>query len=192
MLSGVHAVKHAVRFGVPRVIVAVVTIALTVLASVLTAPRVAVAMFVGVPVMLVVCRWYLRRATPAYQRESAAYATLNGTITESVEGARTVDALRLGPRRFARVNDDLHEAFLAEKATLRLRTVTVPALCVGGGQDSTAGAGGTVILGRTLPNGRAHVFQDAGHGIYRHKPAEFRAMVLDFARAIGLLTEVPA
>lgn len=126
--NDVNRLQHAVRFGVPRVIVAVVTIALTVLASVLTAPQVAVAMFVGVPVMLVVCRWYLRRATPAYQRESAAYAALNGTITESVEGARTVDALRLGPRRFARVNEDLHEAFLAEKATLRLRTVLFPGI----------------------------------------------------------------
>ncbi|GAA3804908.1 ABC transporter ATP-binding protein [Cellulomonas soli] len=126
--NDVNRLQHAVRFGVPRVIVAVVTIALTVLASVLTSPRVAVAMFIGVPVMLVVCRWYLRRATPAYQRESAAYAALNGTITESVEGARTVDALRLGSRRFARVNEDLHEAFLAEKATLRLRTVLFPGI----------------------------------------------------------------
>ncbi|WP_448630185.1 ABC transporter ATP-binding protein [Cellulomonas soli] len=126
--NDVNRLQHAVRFGVPRVIVAVVTIALTVLASLLTSPRVAVAMFVGVPVMLVVCRWYLRRATPAYQRESAAYATLNGTITESVEGARTVDALRLGSRRFARVNEDLHEAFQAEKATLRLRTVLFPGI----------------------------------------------------------------
>jgi pimeloyl-ACP methyl ester carboxylesterase len=76
--------------------------------------------------------------------------------------------------------------------TPRLRHVTVPALCVGGGQDGTAGAGGTVILGRTLPNGRSHIFQDAGHGIYRHKPDEFRAMVLEFAREIGLLSGVPA
>ena len=88
-----------VRFGVPRVIVAVVTITLTVVASVILSPLVAIAMFVGVPGMLLVVRWYLKRATPAYQRESASYAALNGTITESVEGARTVDALRLGPRR---------------------------------------------------------------------------------------------
>jgi pimeloyl-ACP methyl ester carboxylesterase len=73
--------------------------------------------------------------------------------------------------------------------TPRLRDVMVPALALGGGQDGTAGAGGTVILGRTLPNGRSHVFQDAGHGIYRHKRDEFRAMVLDFAREIGVLGE---
>ena len=70
--------------------------------------------------------------------------------------------------------------------TPRLASVTVPALCVGGGQDATAGAGGTVILGRTLPDARTHIFQDAGHGIYRHKPEEFRSLVLQFAREIGL------
>jgi ABC-type multidrug transport system fused ATPase/permease subunit len=73
-------------------------------------------------------RWYLRRATPAYQRESAAYAMLNGTVTESVEGARTVDALRLGARRSERVDADLREAFAAERYTLRLRTILFPAI----------------------------------------------------------------
>jgi len=126
--NDVNRLQHAVRFGVPRVIVAVVTITLTVAASLLMSPLVAVAMFVGVPGMLVVVRWYLKRATPAYQRESASYAALNGSITESVEGARTVDALRLGPRRMRRVNDDLHEAFLAEKETLRLRTILFPGI----------------------------------------------------------------
>lgn len=124
--NDVNRLQHAVRFGVPRVIVAVVSIALTVVACVLVSPLVAVALFVGVPGMVTVVRWYLRRATPAYVREAAAYATLNGTITESVEGARTVDALSLGPRRHRRVRSDLHEAFRAERATLNLRTVLFP------------------------------------------------------------------
>lgn len=124
--NDVNKLQHAVRFGVPRVIVAVVSITLTVVASLVMSPLVAVAMFVGVPVLLAVVRWYLRRATPAYLRESASYAELNGTITESVEGARTVDALRLGARRQARIEADLREAFAAEKVTLNLRTVLFP------------------------------------------------------------------
>lgn len=124
--NDVNKLQNAVRFGVPRVVVAVVTIVLTVAACVVLSPLVAVAMFVGVPVMVLVVRWYLRRATPAYLRESAAYAALNGTITESVEGARTVDALRMGARREDRVTRDLREAFAAEKATLNLRTVLFP------------------------------------------------------------------
>ncbi|MET0789435.1 MAG: ABC transporter ATP-binding protein [Cellulomonas sp.] len=126
--NDVNKLQHAVRFGVPRVIVAVVTITLTIVACLVISPLVSIAMFIGVPTLVVLVRWYLKRATPAYQRESAAYATLNGTITESVEGARTVDALRLGRRRMARVDDDLREAFDAEKATLRLRTILFPGI----------------------------------------------------------------
>src|SRR5699024_8771665 len=75
---------------------------------------------------LLTMRWYLKRAAAGYLRESASYATLNGTITESVEGARTVDALGLGARRRARVDSDLRQAFCAESCTLWLRTVLFP------------------------------------------------------------------
>lgn len=126
--NDVNKLQHAVRFGVPRVIVAVVTITLTVTASVLLSPLVAVALFVGVPTMLLVVRWYLRRATPAYEREAATYAVLNGTITETVEGARTVDALGLARRRTERIDADLADAFDAERRTLDLRTVLFPAV----------------------------------------------------------------
>ncbi|MBO0899726.1 ABC transporter ATP-binding protein [Cellulomonas sp. zg-ZUI222] len=124
--NDVNKLQHAVRFGVPRVIVAVVTITLTVVACLVIDPLVSLALFVGVPTMVIMVRWYLRRATPAYVRESAAYAVLNGTITETVEGARTVDALGLGDAREERVRDDLREAFAAERATLRLRTILFP------------------------------------------------------------------
>jgi ABC-type multidrug transport system fused ATPase/permease subunit len=122
----VNRIQNAVRFGVPRLVIAVVTLALTIVVSLVVAPLVAVAMFVGVPVLVAVARWYLRRAAPAYQRESAAYARLDGTVTESVEGARTIDALQIGRRRTSRGDDDLHEAFEAERGTLKLRTVLFP------------------------------------------------------------------
>lgn len=126
--NDIDRVAHTVRFGVPRVLVTTATILLTVVAAFLTDPLTALAMLVGVPTLVATTRWYLRRAAPAYLRESAAYATLNGTITESVEGARTVDALGLGPRRRARVDADLREAFAAETETLRLRTVLFPGI----------------------------------------------------------------
>ncbi|MFI8524597.1 ABC transporter ATP-binding protein [Promicromonospora sukumoe] len=122
----VSRIQNAVRFGVPRLVIAVVTLVLTSVASIVVSPLVAVAMFVGVPVLVWVARWYLKRATPAYQRESAAYALLDGTVTESVEGARTIDALKIGRRRTSRGDDDLREAFEAERGTLNLRTVLFP------------------------------------------------------------------
>lgn len=126
--NDVDRIQHAVRFGVPQLLVAVVTLVLTVVASLVVAPLVALALFVGVPLLVVVARWYLRRASAGYQREAAAYATLNGTITESVEGARTVDALSLTEHRKARVRADLAEAFAAERYTLNLRTVLFPGI----------------------------------------------------------------
>ena len=128
MTNDVDRVQFTVRFGVPRLLVTAATVALTVVAAVLTDPLLAVALLAGVPLLVTITRWYLRRATPAYLRESAAYSRLNGTITESVEGARTVDALGLGARRRARVDADLQEAFTAERYTLRLRTILFPGI----------------------------------------------------------------
>lgn len=126
--NDIDRVQHSVRFGVPRILVTSATVVLTMAAAFAVDWRVAPAMLVGAPLLVVSCRWYLRRAAPAYLRESAAYATVNGSITESVEGARTIDALGLGRRRRERVDADLREAFAAEKVTLRLRTVLFPAV----------------------------------------------------------------
>ncbi|QAY70151.1 ABC transporter ATP-binding protein [Xylanimonas protaetiae] len=124
--NDVAKIQNAVRFGVPQLTVSVVTILLTVVACLVMAPLVAVAMFVGMPLLLTVVRWYLRRAPDAYQAESATYASLNGTVTESVEGVRAVDALDLGGRRNDRSDADIAAAYTAEMRTLGLRTVLFP------------------------------------------------------------------
>jgi ABC-type multidrug transport system fused ATPase/permease subunit len=126
--NDVNRLQHAVRFGVPRIMVCVVTIVLTLAASFVIAPLVSIGLLVGVPAIVVTTRWYLARATPGYLRESAAYATVNGTITEAVEGARTTDALHLGARLRRRVDRNLREAFEAERYTLRLRSVLIPSV----------------------------------------------------------------
>jgi len=124
--NDIDRAQHSVRFGVPQILVTSATTVLTLVAAFAVDWRVAGAILVGVPLLVATTRWYLRRAAPAYLRESASYATLNGSITESVEGARTIDALGLGARRRARVDADLREAFAAEERTLALRTVLFP------------------------------------------------------------------
>lgn len=125
--NDVDSVSHTVRFGVPQVLVSVATIALTAAAAMLASPLVALALLVGVPLLLPVTRWYLRRATPGYLAERESYAVLNGAITETIEGARTVDALSLGPHRRRRIDDALRNCFEKEKYTLGLRSVLFPA-----------------------------------------------------------------
>lgn len=71
--------------------------------------------------------------------------------------------------------------------TPRLKHITAPVLVVGGGMDGTAGAGGSVVLARNLPNAKLHIFQDSGHGVFRQKRDEFRAMALEFCRENGII-----
>ncbi len=161
--NDIDRAQHSVRFGVPRILVASVTTLLTLVAAFLVDARVALALLVGAPLLVVTARWYLRRATPAYLRESAAYARLNGSISESVEGARTIDALSLGQRRRARVDADLREAFAAEERTLALRSVLFPGVDL----SFVLPVAATVLWGAVLVgNGQASIGSVAAIAVY--------------------------
>jgi ABC-type multidrug transport system fused ATPase/permease subunit len=123
----VDTMARTVRFAVPETVVAFITTVLTLAAAVLASPLVALACVVGAPLLAVATRWYLERAPAGYQWERASYATMNGTVTETVEGARTIEALGLADERIARADADLAEAMSAERRTLFLRTVWFPA-----------------------------------------------------------------
>jgi ABC-type multidrug transport system fused ATPase/permease subunit len=124
----VEALSRTVRFAVPEVLVATVTVALTVVAAFLTSPVMALPLLAGAPLILVGTRWYLARAPEGYLRERAAYAQYNGSLAETVDGARTVEALGLAGRRIATIEGDLSRAHAAERYTLRLRTVWFPTM----------------------------------------------------------------
>ena len=124
--NDVEAVSHSVRYAVPSVIVAFVSLVITAVAMVLTNPLISVAALVAVPPLAVSARWYLHRARAGYLAEMASYATLNGTVGETLDGARTVAALRLGTRRRDQVDADLTRIYRAERYTLSLRTVWYP------------------------------------------------------------------
>lgn len=124
--NDVEALSHVVRFGIPSLFVAVVTTVLTVVAAVLAGPLVAAPIVIGVPIMWLSTRWYLRLAPAGYLRERATYAVANGVITETVDGARTVDALGLRARRRQRIDEAVASCFDAEIYTLRLRMIWFP------------------------------------------------------------------
>jgi ABC-type multidrug transport system fused ATPase/permease subunit len=119
-------VAEVVRFAVPETLIATVTTVLTVAAAVVVAPRVALPCFVVVPILWVSTRWYLKRARAGYLREGAAWSRLTAGIAETVDGGRTIDALRLQRRRIGRTDDDIREQFAAERYTMFLRTVWFP------------------------------------------------------------------
>jgi ABC-type multidrug transport system fused ATPase/permease subunit len=77
-------------------------------------------------VLVVGTRWYLKRAPAGYLWERASYATLAGTVSETVEGGRTIEALSLREERVQRIDSDLDNSYRAERRTLFLRTVWFP------------------------------------------------------------------
>ncbi|MGB3686029.1 MAG: ABC transporter ATP-binding protein [Ornithinimicrobium sp.] len=126
--NDVESLSHAVRFAVPTIIVSAIAISLTAVAAFVADPLVALALLVAVPFVVLPTRWFLRRAPAAYQVERAAYAAGNGVFTESVEGARTIEALSLQADRADRLNTSIAAMYAGERRTLFLRSAWFPAL----------------------------------------------------------------
>jgi ABC-type multidrug transport system fused ATPase/permease subunit len=127
--SDVEHVAEVVRFGVPETLIAVVTGTLTIAAAVAVSPWITLpSVLIVLPLLWFSTRWYLRRAPDGYRREMAAWSRLTGGIAETVEGSRTVEALRLQERRVRRTDHDIRGSYLAERYTLFLRTVWFPVI----------------------------------------------------------------
>ena len=124
--ADIDALTRTIRFAIPETLIAAVTALLTVAAAVWVSPLAALPCIAGVPVLFLGTRWYLARAPAGYLWERAAYATLTGTVGETVDGGRTIEALGLNEERVARIDEDLRDAYRAERRTLFLRTVWFP------------------------------------------------------------------
>ncbi len=116
----------SVRMALPEWTIAVITAVLTFVAAISVGWWVALPCLLGVPPLVIGLRWYLARAKDGYLRESATYSQINATLTETVEGSRTVESLGLGPERVAAMDEDIATSYRAERYTLFLRTVFFP------------------------------------------------------------------
>jgi len=155
--SDVEAMSRTVRFAVPEWLVALVQTLLTAIAMLIVSPLAAIASLMSLPPIFFATRYYLKYATPGYRRERMSYAAIAGTMSETAEGARTVDALRLGERQNERIRANLRESFYAEMYTLLMRMWWFPisesafALAVA----STLGWGGVLALHHVITIGAA-------------------------------------
>ena len=95
----VEQLGWSVRWALPEWTIAVITAVLTFAAALSVGWWVALPCALGVPPLVIGLRWYLARAKDGYLRESASYSAINATLTETVEGARSVEALGLGEER---------------------------------------------------------------------------------------------
>ncbi len=101
---------------------------LTGAAMIITSPLLALGMLVAVPLMVFSTRWYVPRSLPTIRRAMANWSEVQSSMHESVEGARTVAALRLRGRRVARNEQVLGRALEAEQRHRFLLTMWLPCL----------------------------------------------------------------
>jgi ABC-type multidrug transport system fused ATPase/permease subunit len=119
----VQTMSGAARDALPAFILEGVLILLSFVAIIINSPLLALPTLVSMCLLVFVVRWYLRRATKGYVTEGGTYSRINSTITETVEGARTVEALQLETLRQHHTDEDLGVSGQAERYTLTLRNL---------------------------------------------------------------------
>ncbi|WP_062442932.1 ABC transporter ATP-binding protein [Herbidospora daliensis] len=127
----VDSLSRTVRHAVPEILIALVTGVFMIGALFVVGPLMLLPSLLAAPLLWISTRWYLNRSGPAYLREGAAYANLTEGLAQTVEGARTVEALGLADRRRDRTDDDIRESYAAERYSLSLRTVWFPSVEMG-------------------------------------------------------------
>ncbi|MGW1225236.1 ABC transporter ATP-binding protein [Streptomyces sp. NPDC002530] len=126
--TDIDRLANAMREAVPQLAIGVVWAGLLLGALAVTAPPLALSVLVALPVLLIGCRWYFRRAPAAYRSEAAGYAAVAAVLAETVDAGRTVEAHRLGARRVALSDRRVAEWTAWERYTLYLRSVLFPVI----------------------------------------------------------------
>ncbi|MFI8304313.1 ABC transporter ATP-binding protein [Streptomyces sp. NPDC085927] len=126
--TDIDRLGNAMREAVPQLAIGVVWVVLLLGGLVVTAPELAPAVLVAVPLLVAGCRWYFRRAPAAYRSEAAGYAAVAAVLAETVDAGRTIEAHRLSERRVALSDQRVKEWTAWERYTLWLRSVLFPVI----------------------------------------------------------------
>lgn len=124
----VDQLSTAVQSAIPATMTSVGVVSFTLGALILVSPFLLLPCLLSAPILYGAARWYLHRAHAGYLRQAATYSRLTESLAETVEGARTVDSLRLGAQRMEHLDEAIATSYAAERYTLRLRNVFLP-LC---------------------------------------------------------------
>ncbi|MGW4223307.1 ABC transporter ATP-binding protein [Streptomyces bauhiniae] len=126
--TDIDRLSNAMREAVPELAIGVVWALLLLGGLVVTAPPLAAAVLLSVPVLVAGCRWYFKRAPSGYRSEAAGYAAVAASLAETVDAGRTIEAHRLGARRVALSDRRIAEWTAWERYTLWLRSVLFPVI----------------------------------------------------------------
>ncbi len=119
----VGTMSRSVQFGVPMAIISVLTVGMSVVAMLLNSLLLAVPALLLIGSSMFQVRRYLQRAQKCYITEGATYSRINTTLTETVEGSRTVEALGLSASRVQAGDDDIALSSQAERYGMTLRNL---------------------------------------------------------------------
>jgi ABC-type multidrug transport system fused ATPase/permease subunit len=119
----IDAMARSVRFAVPATMVAAITGVSTVVAALLVGLWVAAPIVIGVPAIWFTTRWYLGRSRSGYLRSSATYSDITGTVLETIDGARTIEAFGLTRERSRVLRAGVRDSLAAEQYNTRSRMV---------------------------------------------------------------------
>ncbi|MER5519263.1 ABC transporter ATP-binding protein [Streptomyces sp. NPDC002763] len=154
--TDIDRLANAMREAVPQLSIGIVWVVLLLGGLVVTAPPLAAAVLLALPILVIVCRWYFRRAPSGYRSEAAGYASVAAALAESVDAGHTVEAHRLGARRIALSDRRVKEWTAWERYTLWLRSVLFPAM----NATHTTVLGSVLMIGGVLVlDGRLDVGQ---------------------------------
>ncbi|MCX5059250.1 ABC transporter ATP-binding protein/permease [Streptomyces sp. NBC_00201] len=126
--TDIDRLANAMREAVPQLSIGVVWVVLLLGGLVVTVPPLAPAVLIAVPLLVVGCRWYFKRAPSGYRSEAAGYAAVAAALAETVDAGRTVEAHRLGDRRIELSERRVKEWTAWENYTLWLRSVLFPVI----------------------------------------------------------------
>ncbi|MGH8904966.1 MAG: ABC transporter ATP-binding protein [Egibacteraceae bacterium] len=101
----VSVVSYAFRDAIAGLVTSALTIGGTVVGLGVLDPRLALAGLVAAPLQLLALRWYVPRTGPMYAAERVAEGAQAQALLDSIGGAATVRAFRLGPAHLRLVAD---------------------------------------------------------------------------------------
>jgi ATP-binding cassette subfamily C protein len=142
----VATVGGSISTAAPAVLTAGLQVLFVLGAVFLLHPLLGVCGLLGMPVVLLATRWYLRRARTAYLEAGAAYSSMAESLAATAEGARTVEVFGLQRRRIDAGDATVGEAFRTQMRTLFLRSVLLPTVEFAHGIP----VAGMLLIGGTL------------------------------------------
>ncbi|WP_203567911.1 ABC transporter ATP-binding protein [Aestuariimicrobium ganziense] len=119
----VSTMASAAQWALPQFVIAGAMSVLTLVALFVNSPLLAIPSVLGLVLLYTAVRTYLKYSLAGYITEGRTYSVINSTLTESVEGARTAEALGLQARRSALTDEDCEESSQAERYTMTLRNL---------------------------------------------------------------------